>query len=340
MPLSEEIIAEAKQRLARESDRYSKLARFVETECWKLVRGNGISAAVHSRVKRSDSLEGKLKRWMAAGDSGKIEAVTEVDDVFRLVGDIAAVRVATYVEGDRERVVRMIEGRFGNVQTERHAKASGYRATHCQVSLPADYLNLEEAANVRDLSCEVQVCSMLAHVWNEIEHDMRYKLTGVDNVDQFEVSRLQALLDVTKDGDTYIEQLLQERSLRIAKGMVDDIARRFPSSPDFYLHASYVIREAVRLGYSTTERIEKGLLVGDYEARGSSLIFALNDALVANGEEAFILNASTSDVFLVLLLHAHHTDLCGLHFRDLETPDPGRIPILAAFVDEHPFLTT
>ena len=29
-------------------------------------------------------------------------------------------------------------------------------------------------ANVSDVPCEVQVCSMMSHVWNEIEHDLGY----------------------------------------------------------------------------------------------------------------------------------------------------------------------
>ena len=52
-----------------------------------------------------------------------------------------------------------------------------YRATHCQVALKAEDL-LEPFDNLEGLTCEIQVCSMMAHVWNEIEHDIGYKPTG------------------------------------------------------------------------------------------------------------------------------------------------------------------
>ena len=61
-----------------------------------------------------------------------------MDSVFSEVLDIAGVRVATYVESDRERVVALVRREFKDVVVERHDKDRGYnRATHCQVTLPA-----------------------------------------------------------------------------------------------------------------------------------------------------------------------------------------------------------
>jgi ppGpp synthetase/RelA/SpoT-type nucleotidyltranferase len=334
MPLTAEITAEAKARLVRETDRYGKLAKYIESECLKVVRRNGIPATVQSRVKKPESFETKLTRYLESGNTEKIDALSSVDTVFRCVGDIAAVRVATYVEADRERVVRLIEKHFSGVVTERHAKNSGYRATHCQVLLPAPLLEIEDTANISDLSCEIQVCSMLAHVWNEIEHDIRYKLYGVEDVDGYEISRLQALLDVTKEGDGYIEELLQGRSLRVARTLADTLADKFPSSPDFRLRAEFVIREAVRLGYSDVDGMSDGLLHGDFEAHARAIIEVVNEALISAGRDALALNPDTSDVLLALLLDAHCADIRALHYREIEGGAPSRIPELASFIDD------
>jgi ppGpp synthetase/RelA/SpoT-type nucleotidyltranferase len=51
-----------------------------------------------------------------------------------------------------------------------------YRATHCQVALKAEDL-VEPFDNLEGITCEIQVCSLLAHVWNELEHDLVYKPT-------------------------------------------------------------------------------------------------------------------------------------------------------------------
>lgn len=338
VPLTEEIIVDSTRRLVRETDRYLKLVRAVEGECSRLVRDNGIHASVQSRVKKPDSFAGKLRRYLSAGSSAKIDTIQSDEDVFKRVGDIAAVRVATYVEGDRERVARLIEARFTDVVVERLAKPTGYRATHCQVHLPATLLAAEENANIADLSCEIQVCSMLAHVWNEIEHDVRYKLDGVRDVDEYERSRLQALLDVMKDGDGSIEDMLRWRSLRVAQGLVEPVARRFPKSSDFRFNADYVLREAVRLGYTNLTRIDELLLLGDFEEEGRLLIDLINASLKASGEESSAMNAATSDILLALLLRRHYSDICGLYFREIESGDAKRIPFLANFVEEHDIL--
>jgi hypothetical protein len=54
---------------------------------------------------------------------------------------------------------------------QRETPENFYRATHCEVFLPPVDL-VGTYANVASVPCEIQVCSMMAHVWNEIEHDL------------------------------------------------------------------------------------------------------------------------------------------------------------------------
>ena len=57
--------------------------------------------------------------------------------------------------------------------------------------------------NLKGWGCEIQICSQLAHVYNEIEHDLRYKpLTGALSKNESEL--LNALARLMEVGDTII----------------------------------------------------------------------------------------------------------------------------------------
>ena len=68
-------------------------------------------------------------------------------------------------------------------------------------------------ANVSDVPCEIQVCSMMAHVWNEIEHDLGYKpLTG--SLSEQERNFLVMLGHAVRQGDMTIGSLFAETERR------------------------------------------------------------------------------------------------------------------------------
>jgi len=63
------------------------------------------------------------------------------------------------------------------------------------------------------LWCELQITSLLAHVWNEIEHDTIYKnLSG--NLSGLEHDAIDSLGLLLKTGDKIIKSLLGARQLR------------------------------------------------------------------------------------------------------------------------------
>lgn len=117
----------------------------------------------------------------------EIDTINSVNDAIGRVTDLAGVRVSTYLESDRPRVVGEIQKLFDGPNAgavvvdveDSNEEEQYYRATHCQVSLKTDDLE-EPNDNLAGLTCEIQVCSMLAHVWNELEHDLVYKPTTGD----------------------------------------------------------------------------------------------------------------------------------------------------------------
>jgi ppGpp synthetase/RelA/SpoT-type nucleotidyltranferase len=219
MTISEDTIRNAVLRYHREYDRYLKLSARVAEICrFEIVEGNAIRAQVTFRAKSPKSLEGKLRRFAASGKKDQ----SSVQTVFDAIRDLAAVRIATYEQRHEDQVVELVCKRFVDLKgsmpaSERKDKNSAdnnnfYRATHVEAFLPeADVIGTY--ANVSDVPCEIQVCSMMAHVWNEVEHDLGYKpLAG--SLSKQESSLLVSLGFAVRQGDITIGNLFAETERR------------------------------------------------------------------------------------------------------------------------------
>lgn len=303
-------IDEAVARFSAERDRFQKLESFVRGACEQLVADDAILATIQSRTKDLDSFQGKLQR--------KGERFNAPEDVFGPNGfdDFAGVRIATYVERDRERVVKALEGRFdgpadGHVKVEVR-DGEFYRATHCTVQLAQADLDLggDDLANLIATPCEVQVCSMLAHVWNEIDHDRAYKPTLGELNDQ-EIGGLNSLGHLTRAGDSVVEMILAAGENRIAQtqgSFVDswDFVTRarplFPEAADFGTYSGQLFEALKAEGIDSPDKIEE-LMGEDGIPRAAALIGhlqahldAINDPVVGR------IDPQSSDPLLMLLL--------------------------------------
>ncbi|UNM08237.1 MAG: hypothetical protein H7A35_15505 [Planctomycetales bacterium] len=298
MPLTEDIRAEAVQRYFRERDRYAKLAEAVEHRVRQVVDFRMVHAVIQSRVKTVESFNGKLLRWMKNGS--KDDEINSVDDVFRVMGDLAAVRVLTYLEEDREKVVEMFSQAFVNKQGNRLRSAPGdverkpdpndtsgkssqnYRATHCRVFLHEDECEGVHE-NLSGTPCEIQVCSLLAHVWNEIEHDIGYKPYGGE-LSTDEKKYLQQLADLTVDGDVIIKQLIAASNAKAY-----ELEGDFKNQQDFWFRLKELIGfpadmslvdetyyEMIACGLKSPLDVQTKLLTGDYHKRAQQLIRDFN----------------------------------------------------------------
>ena len=203
------------------------------TECLEVeLKRNGIPARVTARVKKPASVQGKLIKWTESSSKNK-GRVTSPEATLLEMSDLAAVRVMTYTESDRSRVYDLVIKKFKNPDglkdfgTEilednpriKQDNKNHYRATHMQICLRQDHLSKDEAATLRD-SCELQITSMLAHVWNEIEHDTIYKEKSgkLSNEEQRAINSLGLL---TQTGDNIIQSLLASRDIREKKEKLD-----------------------------------------------------------------------------------------------------------------------
>ncbi|WP_116807327.1 GTP pyrophosphokinase [Steroidobacter cummioxidans] len=329
MTISDDTIKKAVQRYHREYDRYLKLAARVAEICRsEIVEGNAIRAQVTSRAKSPKSLEGKLRRFAASGK----KSFPDVDAVFEHIRDLAAVRVATYEQRHEDHVVQLVCNRFMGASGERpiHERKDKnrddpnnfYRSSHVEVFLtPAD--GVGTYLNVMDVPCEVQVCSMMAHVWNEIEHDLGYKPAAGVLSDQ-ERNFLVMLGQSVRMGDGTISSLFAETERRQREqggaftDVYDFVARLrgwFPGV-DFGRNAGALFEALKPIRLVNPDSIRR--VLGSVEpltdvARAS--LDAFSRRLEIHGESRFTLESNSSDLLLVLLLpkigrhlHAPTTD--------------------------------
>ncbi len=315
MPLTAEIIEKAVERYRREFDLYTKLSEFVGDACQKLLDDNVIRGSVQWRPKNPERLKLKLLKQMVNGDH---EAdYTDVDSVFRVLKDLAGGRITAYVETDRPIIVALLRKRFGGfgnagevVPDLKDKDGQYYRATHCMVRLKDEDL-VGRYQNLKGLSCEVQVCSLLAHVYNEIEHDLRYKpLAG--KLAKHENGLLNILGKLMETGDTVITETLdavevrQKQNKSVFEDEYDFVVRMrelFPKAENFAANAGQLYHVCVKLGLDSPDKI-KELLGWQNDTAQKAMQRAQQLAAEVNSNQNIQLEIDplSSDQLLVLLL--------------------------------------
>jgi len=316
MAISDDVIKEAVARYERERDRYLKLAARVADICLvDVVKQHAIRAQVTSRTKTVDSFREKLERFSKRPDKN----MENVDEVFRQIGDLAGVRVAAYRQEDESRITDELKKRFdwpNGVEKDVEIKdkisvdeQKFYRATHCQAALREEDLT-SDFLNLRGASCEIQICSMMAHVWNEIEHDIGYKPEG-GGPGPAETRLLGALGHLTRSGDDVITGLLDATQARLEalsgpfNDAYDFVARMRRSLPDLDLsiNAGQFFDVLEVLNLKSPERLQK--YVDEIKKRPKSVaakVNSFNRYIEDEWDEAYCLDENTSDVLLILLL--------------------------------------
>jgi len=287
------------------------LARFIAGKAEGLLREGAVRYAVQWRVKDVDSLKRKLR--------ANRERYSTQEEVFERLSDFAAVRVLTYVESDRAAVVSLIEGSFAGpagaenpVTDIKDGKGTGghYRATHVQVGLSQDEA-VGENDNLATGSCEVQVCSLLAHAWNEIEHDLAYKPT-TGELSEGEIRLLNSLGLNIEAGDGVIISLIEASEKRFASNegvfvdRYDFLVRMGPYVDGlnaFDAGAGTVYQELISRGFDTPQAVADRFLTTNWRYRAQELISEYNTYCAS---EAFTvvneMRVGTADEVLALML--------------------------------------
>jgi ppGpp synthetase/RelA/SpoT-type nucleotidyltranferase len=339
VPIDDKVIRDSVARYERERDRYLKLASRVSDICRSsIVEENAIRAQVTFRTKTTRSFEGKLRRFSRRLD----KSYASVEEVFEGIGDFAGVRIATYRPEDERRVTDEIKVLFTgadgtDVFVDKKDKLAAnshqfYRATHCQVFLKEDDL-VGHYENLRGTGCEIQVCSMMAHVWNEIEHDIGYKPEG-GGPGEAEKGLLEALGHLTRSGDAAITRLLAANTARLQENVGDFldvhdfVARLRPHFPDADLtvNAGQAYDESLLTDMNSVVKMKATL--GE-EALVPSVatgkIEAFNQFLASVGSTEYRLNPASADLVTVSILDRFADAISGRQAEERGKVRPARI---------------
>ncbi|MDW3116925.1 MAG: hypothetical protein R8G60_03425 [Roseovarius pacificus] len=314
MPFDSKLIEPAVDRYRRERDRYIKLADRIAEICRDdICNENAIRAQVTFRAKSISSFEGKLRRFLRK--EGK--NFRTVDDIFDEISDLSGVRIATYRQEDLNTIVEAVQQVFigpdgGEVgidvkDRQRQDPKNFYVATHAQVALPEDTL-IGTYDNLDDVSCEIQICTMMAHVWNEIEHDIGYKPHGKGPSD-IEKRFLAMLGNNVRMGDGLISQLLAANEARenAPDAQFEDVhdfvarVRREYDVRDFSKHSGQLFEQLVTLELTDPDVLAHGIEKHDQE-HARNRIAAFNTYLARIGAPNLQMDEQTSDIVLIQLL--------------------------------------
>lgn len=233
MPLTDPQVGLLVEKYLRESDRYEKLTQHVQLELQAMLKENNIRGVVTSRAKHSTSLQRKLEK-----DRGELDYTDLQRELNPGLLDVSAARIMLYeFDQDNARVVRLLEERFVVPAGARYRKDKGlndtrvYQARHRVVQLPDSEIAQGTNRNLAGLMCEVQVVSLVKHIWNELEHDVVYKdpeQLGPANEEQD--AWLSVLWDSLQAAETAVAHLSRVTASKRDQKLPDDAELRDPDT--------------------------------------------------------------------------------------------------------------
>lgn len=260
----------ASQRIAQYRDMKPKYEEFAVTvlDILKMIIKEDYPdlkiASFASRAKDIESLRKKLLKDKYTKDSE--------------ITDLAGVRVITYSRKDIGVIEKIIEENLHvdsansiNKTLGLGSDKVGYRGSHYVVSLGEARNGIHEYKKYKDLKCEIQVTSLIAHTWSEITHEKGYKFEGELPL---EIERRKNLLagmlelaDMEMDAyvesfDAYVDKLQEELEEGCLKYPINSMALtrymawKFPNiSPQIFRDIDLILRELGKFGLNSIEEL-------------------------------------------------------------------------------------
>ena len=203
---------------------YEKVRQIVVDKLNEIVKKLGITVNnVGSRVKTEQSLEGKLKR--------KGEKYKNIFDITDIVGAM----VVTFYSDDVDKFSSVIESTFdvdwNNCIDKRKIyddNQFGYMSLHFVCKIPKSLYFDEDNPLINEIPFEIQLKTILQHVWASIQHDIGYKYDVEIPKEYLRVMyRLSGLLELADDEfkriRVKIDEYRQKVKSFVASGNFDDI---------------------------------------------------------------------------------------------------------------------
>lgn len=144
---------------------YEKFTRSLGELLSAILSGKRIPHILQIRTKKVESL------------TRKMDSPDKDYETLDQITDLSGLRVLTYLLGDAEKVRQIIESEFKvdwqntvDKRKELQVNQLGYNSINYVVSLSDLRAKLTEYKDFTELRAEIQVDTLLSHVWSEIEH--------------------------------------------------------------------------------------------------------------------------------------------------------------------------
>jgi ppGpp synthetase/RelA/SpoT-type nucleotidyltranferase len=193
---------------------YEQMAEMIPEKLQEIFAEAGIIvAAVEHRVKKEDSLAGKLRL-----KGNKYHSIHDVTDV-------VGIRVITFYNDDVNKVASVLERLFEidweNSIDKRKAHeidSFGYLSLHYICRIPETAYANSEHPELNQIRFEVQMRTVLQHAWANMNHDTGYK-SGVEipKVYKRNLSRLAGMLELVDDEFSRIRHELADYRRQMQK---------------------------------------------------------------------------------------------------------------------------
>ncbi|OON84936.1 hypothetical protein BXO88_14805 [Oribacterium sp. C9] len=207
------------QKINELLEKYSALAPIIDERIRSALSGINHSALydITHRIKTVKSIKGKMER-----KPDKYHDASELRDILGF-------RIICFFEEDIDVIAEKIAGAFRVDRKHSKDKRSlidptsfGYLSLHYIIALPDDEAFPEE---LRHLWFEVQIRTILQHVWAEIEHDLGYKSEfGTPREVRRNFSKAASLLETADDLFSNIKKRLVDYKKEVIRSIENDQA--------------------------------------------------------------------------------------------------------------------
>ena len=194
-------------------------------------------------------------------------------ECFEDITDLSALRVLTYTLGETERVRESIEKEFDVDWSKTDDKGKqlktselGYRSINYIVRLPDSSSSPLEWAEFASLEAEIQVDTILSHVWSEIQHPIYKKEMTVPPELERRLYLVRGLLEVA---DLELQDF-KEKTKELSSRIDDELRKKSPvristfALPHYLEHSELVqqlVHLASEIGFDLMSSLEQQLSI-------------------------------------------------------------------------------